>query len=546
LESSPAGLRASAFLRIARCAYKAAGPEYYAQHSLSGGWLRVERATADALAAERLPPLEEFTPELHALHLLHLLVDDAVEQEADLFLEHFAQLQRGLLLDVMPDGAVVAVFARPALAPGQAPRGAELALDPVLGQLLLCCDGNTTLGALIELTAQRLGMDPEQVKLRLAETTAEPGSERLLRLTGHPTEELEGLLPCETGEDLSWDDFSHSAETLRLKGAQGSLADHDHYHRHCIQDPQRQFDLVETTVSHAMRLPTSALDGRSYGSSFFDALHRRGAIFGDARVLEVGGGTGVFARAFLERAHQALGPEAAELRYTILDLSPALQEGQRRACAPWASQLSFLNDDVETADLGQQRFDVLIANEMIADLRTLRVEGEPPAIAHELGIDLHDAPERYYLNVGALRMLQRLPSLVKRGGLAVITEFGNMASYPGPTEHLDHDEYSIHWGHMLQAARHLPFSRIELLDLQTLVQLNPNEPMFCGDIFALLRLAARHGVELEVAAYSRADLQRRLPSSFWEQVRGLTFQPLHHDQHYGPGVGTFKALLLRC
>src|SRR5207248_1453959 len=95
----------------------------------------------------------------------------------------------------------------------------------------------------------------------------------------------------------------------------------DAYHAGRIADAARQFDDVETTVSHAYAAPHPALGGRSYGEAFFDVCLERGLISERPRVLEIGGGTGRFARAFLDR-FAARRPDAyRSSSYALFDLS---------------------------------------------------------------------------------------------------------------------------------------------------------------------------------------------------------------------------------
>jgi hypothetical protein len=51
--------------------------------------------------------------------------------------------------------------------------------------------------------------------------------------------------------------------------------------------------------------------------------------------------------------------------------------------------------------------------------------------------------------------LERLPQLLSARGAAVITEYGDVDSFPRVVEMSGHKEYSIHFGHLLQVAEHL-------------------------------------------------------------------------------------------
>src|SRR5204863_297537 len=97
--------------------------------------------------------------------------------------------------------------------------------------------------------------------------------------------------------------------------------DNDAYHRHGISNAFHQFDSIETTVSHAFRHPHQALGGRSYGEAFCDALLERNELRAGARILEIGGGVGYFANAFLTRLQHRDPGIYNSVRYRLLDLS---------------------------------------------------------------------------------------------------------------------------------------------------------------------------------------------------------------------------------
>ncbi len=248
----------------------------------------------------------------------------------------------------------------------------------------------------------------------------------------------------------------------------------DAYHRHDISDADTQFDHQETTLSHLLRVPHPALTGgvaggaeapRSYGQALADALLTRGAIPGGAvRVLEIGAGLGYLARDVIARLREA----GREVRYTLVELSPALAAAQRARLA--GAGVSWVVGDVLAVALDGP-FDVILANEMAGDLpaRQLtradvgltadggttdrdRLRTVSPTAA-DLGIAIDDAPEPFYLQTGAIEMVTRIAGWLAPGGTAVITEFGDVNAWPRLSTQLDHPELSTHFGILLQAAR---------------------------------------------------------------------------------------------
>src|SRR5437660_10359593 len=95
------------------------------------------------------------------------------------------------------------------------------------------------------------------------------------------------------------------------------------HHRKDRLPARRRFDEVECTISHLLRLPHPALQGRRYGEALLQGIAARG--IGAGHVLEIGGGTGHIA----EAAWRGDAGPFTQARWTSLDLSPALLEAQR-------------------------------------------------------------------------------------------------------------------------------------------------------------------------------------------------------------------------
>ncbi len=148
------------------------------------------------------------------------------------------------------------------------------------------------------------------------------------------------------------------------------------FHVHGIEDASWEFDLIEPTVNHCFRFPHEALGGLDYGSRFCVAtlspevvplMNRSQPL----QVLEVGGGTGSFARAFLQQAASLNG---TGLNYHILDLSPALMESQRKILSDLLPESRHFQQDATEFDLPDHTFDLIISNEVIADFPVASVQ----------------------------------------------------------------------------------------------------------------------------------------------------------------------------
>ncbi len=344
----------------------------------------------------------------------------------------------------------------------------------------------------------------------------------------------------------------------------------EQYYEEEVHDAEAQFDHQETTLSHLFRVPHPALGGRTYGEALVDALLQRGRIpaSGDIRVLEIGGGLGWVAKAVTE----ALQKRGLTVTYDIVELTPALAEAQRKQTAGLPVTVHMGN--AMTVDWPGERYDLVISNEMIGDLPAVRLTHE------QLGLDRHDAedeasdeawaatlgklgdagelvlryklpvgdaPDPFYLNIGAMKLLERLWPVVAPGGTAVLTEFGEMGRWPVLSTQLDHPELSIHFGHLSLVARELGFHTdfafvVDLLGLDT-----DQEGLATTRSYfkALQALFADHGLSLEKIGYTRPMLEQLADGKLdLERVGDLDFRPII-DRLMGLVPHEFKALVLQ-
>ncbi len=236
------------------------------------------------------------------------------------------------------------------------------------------------------------------------------------------------------------------------------------YYRHDVTDANAQFDHLETTLSHLLRVPHPALRGRTYGEALVDALLAKDAIrLDELRVLEIGAGLGYVARDVIARLRGA----GRKVTYTIVELAPALAAAQQTLLG---GNATWLPGDALEVVLPEA--DLILCNEMVGDLPATQLsradigldldgtgQADPARVrtysreAAELGVKLDDAPEPFYLQSGALALIARIARALAPGGTAVVTEFGDANAWPKLSSHLDHPELSTHFGHLLQAAK---------------------------------------------------------------------------------------------
>lgn len=379
----------------------------------------------------------------------------------------------------------------------------------------------------------------------------------VLRLA-HPNFQLLKLFSPNESNPREWlsqlhffiQDWDHPAEVklAKRRARLGETVDLREFHQHGIKDAFHEFDEVETTVSHAFRRPNPVLGGKSYGEAFCRALVQQHLLKPGMKVVEVGGGTGIFSRELLRHAPK-------DTDYTIVDIAPELQASQQKIHTAQGLRTKFLLMNAETMRL-KEKVDLILSNEVIADFRTVELNRKKKKATgaaaecwkriKEYKLDIDAAPPKFFFNLGAIRFLERIHACLADGGAALITEFGSLTRFPSATHHLNHDEYSIHWGHLLKAAEKIGFRSVELIDLATLIPFNQQEEMYDGDVTALNHILSRFGkTALEPAAYSRREIEATLAR--WPElvIHGLTFSPFHEETYWGPSVSEFKALVIR-
>ncbi len=330
-----------------------------------------------------------------------------------------------------------------------------------------------------------------------------------------------------------------------------STLDTEAYHQDVIADADAQFDDVETTLAHAFAYAAKALQGRTYGSAFADAVVARldaarlaelRAGASRLRIAELGCGTGRFAHNFLDRllsAHPALFDV---VDYTLVDLSPALQASQEQRVAGFnlkaprpetRARVRFVLGDL-LKWTPEAPHDVVISNEVIADLpvRPLYVDqlaqpGEAADVVRRYGLSLEGAPHAVLVNTGAIQLVERLTSLLRPGGLAIVTEYGSTTRPPIRVVLGDHVEHSIQFGHLQVAARQLGLTA-DVVRVIDVVGLDEDAAVADLDGLDVVRRAVGPLLGLPPLprmCFSRAEVDAWLGSNTG-RVHGLRFVPV--------------------
>jgi SAM-dependent methyltransferase len=187
---------------------------------------------------------------------------------------------------------------------------------------------------------------------------------------------------------------------------------------------------------------------------------------------------------------------------------------------------------------------LVVSNEVIADLSAVPfapgdTEGPPGEVGARLGrYGLPPLPGRGPYNLGAWRFLEEVARVLRPGGSAWISEFGDLDAVPEEAEHLDHPETSIHFGHLRAVAEGLGLdARVVRLDDWMRMDLTARH-LWRPHHHSLRALARRHGTPWPARAWTEETLQERLP---WP-VEGLRFVPIT-EEGPGPLVTRFHVLI---
>ena len=343
-----------------------------------------------------------------------------------------------------------------------------------------------------------------------------------------------------------------------------SLISPAEYYKHDVTDADAQFDHQETTLSHLLRIPHPALHDKTYGQALIDALLAKDVIpEGRVRVLEIGAGLGYVARDAIKRLTDA----NRTVEYTIVELAPALALAQQERIgkdkATWV--IGDVLDAATTAKLPAGGFDLILSNEMAGDLPARQLSRADLGLAPDQGtvdreklrafspiaadrnVHLDDAPEPFYLMTGAFELIEKIGTWLAPGGVAVVTEFGDVAAWPKLSTHLDHPELSTHFGQLQQAARGAGLEAniefvIDLLDFdRDLRGLATTRSHFR----ALRALAADVGIDLAKIGYTPELLAKAVGDKLDLATVGELRWDKIEDRLMGLVPHEFKALVVR-
>lgn len=320
------------------------------------------------------------------------------------------------------------------------------------------------------------------------------------------------------------------------------------FHLHGIEEAGWEFDFIEPTVNHSFRFPHEALGGLDYGSRFCASTLTPEVVpllneLEQLEVLEVGGGTGSFARSFITQA-----AAKTHVNYHILDLSPALMENQRKLLSELVPESRHFHQDATEFDLPGKTFDLIVSNEVIADFPVASIKGDGAYYVEKYDLPVNDASDSAVVNAGVFRFIERAWQHLRPGGTLIVSEYGSEHRFPAASFNLNHDEYTIHFGHVAACAAKVGFE-CRLLMLQDFLGLDDEVLVLNGreeHLLCLNHVFKNHGEVLPYAVISKSDFENRC-GGIVEQTGliGYSFSPLRTGYHYGPNVKDFFVLIMR-
>ncbi len=319
------------------------------------------------------------------------------------------------------------------------------------------------------------------------------------------------------------------------------------YH-HDIADSDEQFDHVETTLAHLLRKPHPALKGRTFGAALITGLETHGLSFSPMpkkaiRIIEVGGGLGEVAASVMD----ALSTRGFTVDYTILEISPQLAMAQRERTG---GRARIIEGDALAAELDDGCADLVIANEMVGDLETTALV-DATELIEKYSIEHDGAPEDAVVNSGAFRLVERIAGWLAPAGLAVITEFGEKHMWPRLSDHLDHPEYSIHFGHLesVALAAGLTVEYQYLMDVIELDRECKGLATTRSQFRALAAMLSNVGITLDKVGYTEAMFSELLSTTETTELALAEIGDIRFDRIEDRLMGLvpheFKALIMQ-
>lgn len=368
--------------------------------------------------------------------------------------------------------------------------------------------------------------------------------------------------------------------------------------RHPIPEALLDQDAIENTLAFLFREPHTALQGQTYGQRFINHILSRPDVPAGSHILEIGGGTGHFAQNILDTLRADYPERYAQTRYHIFapdEETIQLALSTLNAAGHGDRVEAVHGDPEQVIDLvGPWRpFDLILCNEYAARLETVPVrrvsrhedsdideelgeedeideetgetkpkssanpaptaarrdlyiaEGHTVATILRLSLPLQDSSPDFNLNIGLIRLLEKILPLLASDGQLFVAEFGEMYHYPVKASDGEHETFSVHFTMPVHVAKRAGFET-EFGYLMEALGFDRERPMLASTrshFLALRHLLSQHNLHLPRRAYDRDSFEALLKTANIDpaSVHSLTYEPLE-DRVLGLVPHSFKLL----
>jgi ubiquinone/menaquinone biosynthesis C-methylase UbiE len=366
------------------------------------------------------------------------------------------------------------------------------------------------------------------------------------------------------------------------------------YHKEKIANSNRQFERIERTLSHTLKDKNVILDNKTYGEKFADVLFKKKRFHSDMKILEIGGGLGWLG--FNVMKGIKLTKQNAHFRYIFLDLSPILLNSQRRLNKGNRKRCLFSLGDACSLGFKDNSFNIVIANECIADFpviklarKDIEVVTKPQSgrvhcnlkrdhssrLAPLVGMRpstkslfqwshiLENTNPRYaeavrkfnrYIGypdnissdsifpLGIVNFLEEIKRTLKRGGLAVLVEYGDLSYKSSLVKLRGHFEYSVDFKMVKLIAKSLGF-KVEILNITSFLQIKDMPFLSIASQILLNKYLQSKRKRLKSDLYTRQQLKEKLGNEL-KKIKNLEFIS-SKKTILGFNPNDFKVMLLR-
>ncbi|MBL7196646.1 MAG: radical SAM protein [Candidatus Omnitrophica bacterium] len=344
----------------------------------------------------------------------------------------------------------------------------------------------------------------------------------------------------------------------------GKKEDLNMFHKNAIETIDRHFETKEVTISYLYREDSPALRGLNYGEALLREIEKFKKIEKGTKILEVGAGFGFGSQAFLKSLKQKEPDILNDISYILCDLTFKFLESQRDLTSAYPT--GFIQANAQISPFKDSSFDIIIANENIADFTAVKLnkkvaldflkgeikkeEIQDPSIKKALewikssSIDISDALPEFIFNLGAFEFMNEIKRILKTDGLGFICEYGIWKGYPKAVSLVGHTEYDIQFNQLIKFIKSLGMD-VEVFSLLDFLGFNTEEEIIdsCSLNF-LYDILKEHNIDLPYLAYTKEMLKEKVPEDLIHNFKNLKFNKLKEKSVYH-NLNVFYALLIK-